>query len=49
MMRVVNDDYYILTFTLNQIKLQNTFTDKIPFQSKYWGFKSQAQMQEPIL
>jgi AraC-like DNA-binding protein len=37
---VVND-YYTLTFTFfeNQIKLQNTFTDKIPFQSKYWGFK----------
>ncbi len=34
-------DYYTLTFTVfeSQIKLQNTFADKVPFQSKYWGFK----------
>lgn len=34
-------NYYTLTFTFfeSQAKLQNTFADKIPFQSKYWGFK----------
>lgn len=34
-------DYYTRTFTFfeSQVILQNTFADKIPFQSKYWGFK----------
>lgn len=34
-------DYYTLTFTIfeSQVKLQNTFADKVPFKSKYWGFK----------
>jgi hypothetical protein len=34
-------DYYTLTFTVfeSQIKLQNTFADKVPFQNKYWAFK----------
>lgn len=37
----VVSDYYTLTFTFfeSQVKLQNTFADKVPFQSKYWGFK----------
>ena len=35
----VVSDYYSLTFTLfeSEIKLQNTFADKVPFSSKYWG------------
>jgi AraC-like DNA-binding protein len=34
-------DYYTLTFSVfeSEIKLQNTFADKTPFSSKYWGFK----------
>ena len=42
---VYDDDfisnYYTLTFTIfeNQVQLQNTFEDKVPFSSKYWGFK----------
>ncbi|MFV5693319.1 helix-turn-helix domain-containing protein [Flavobacterium sp. LT1R49] len=34
-------DYYTLTFTVfeSEVKLQNTFADKTPFSSKYWGFK----------
>ncbi|SHG28734.1 AraC-type DNA-binding protein [Flavobacterium segetis] len=37
-------DYYTLTFTFfeSQIKLQNTFEDKVPFYNKYWGFKKPA-------
>jgi AraC-like DNA-binding protein len=37
-------DYYTLTFTFfeSQIKLQNTFADKVPFYNKYWGFKKPA-------
>jgi AraC-like DNA-binding protein len=37
----VVSDYYSLTFTVfeSQIQLQNTFADKVPFSSKYWGFK----------
>jgi AraC-like DNA-binding protein len=37
----VVSDYYSLTFTIfeSEIKLQNTFADKVPFSSKYWGFK----------
>ncbi len=34
-------DYYTLTFSVfeSEVKLQNTFADKTPFSSKYWGFK----------
>ena len=34
-------DYYTLTFSVfeSEVKLQNTFADKRPFSSKYWGFK----------
>jgi AraC-like DNA-binding protein len=34
-------DYYTLTFSVfeSEVKLQNTFSDKTPFSSKYWGFK----------
>lgn len=34
-------DYYTLTFSVfeSEVKLQNTFEDKTPFSSKYWGFK----------
>jgi AraC-like DNA-binding protein len=34
-------DYYMLTFSIfeSEVKLQNTFVDKTPFASKYWGFK----------
>jgi AraC-like DNA-binding protein len=34
-------DYYTLTFSVfeSEVKLQNTFADKTPFFSKYWGFK----------
>ncbi|MDO3694787.1 AraC family transcriptional regulator [Wenyingzhuangia sp. chi5] len=34
-------DHYTITFTLfeSEVKLQNTFIDKIPFQNKFWGFK----------
>ena len=37
----VPSDYHTLTFSVfeSQVKLQNTFQDKIPFSSKYWGFK----------
>lgn len=33
-------DYYMLTFSVfeSEVKLQNTFADKTPFSSKYWGF-----------
>ena len=34
-------DYYTLTFSIfeSEVKTQNTFADKTPFSSKYWGFK----------
>ncbi|MGY5353938.1 helix-turn-helix domain-containing protein [Wenyingzhuangia sp. IMCC45467] len=37
----IPSDHYTITFTLfeSEIKLQNTFIDKIPFQNKFWGFK----------
>ena len=37
----IPSEHYTLTFTLyeSQVKLQNTFIDKIPFQNKFWGFK----------
>ena len=42
---IYNEDeasgYNTLTFSVfkSQVKLQNTFQDKVPFSSKYWGFK----------
>ncbi|MCV9927339.1 AraC family transcriptional regulator [Flavobacterium sp. LS1R49] len=37
----VPSDYYTITFSVfeSEVKLQNTFADKTPFSSKYWGFK----------
>jgi AraC-like DNA-binding protein len=37
----VVSDYYTLTFSVfqSEVKVQNTFCDKTPFSSKYWGFK----------
>ena len=37
----VPSDYHTLTFSMfeSQVKLQNTFADKVPFFNKYWGFK----------
>jgi AraC-like DNA-binding protein len=37
----VPSDYHTLTFSVfeSQVKLQNTFQDKVPFSSNYWGFK----------
>ncbi|NIJ45504.1 AraC-like DNA-binding protein [Wenyingzhuangia heitensis] len=37
----IPSEHYTLTFTLyeSQIKGQNTFIDKVPFQNKFWGFK----------
>ena len=37
----IPSDHYTITFTLfeSEVKLQNTFIDKIPFQNKFWGFK----------
>ena len=37
----IPSEHYTLTFTLyeSQVKLQNTFIGKIPFQNKFWGFK----------
>ncbi|MGE6353789.1 helix-turn-helix domain-containing protein [Flavobacterium sp. NPDC079362] len=34
-------DYYMLTYSVfeSNVKLQNTFANKSPFLSKYWGFK----------
>jgi len=37
----IPSDYYTLTFTLfeNEVKFKNTFINKMPFHSKFWGFK----------
>ena len=37
----IPSNHYTITFTLfeSEVKLQNTFIDKIPFQNKFWGFK----------
>lgn len=37
----VPSNYHTLTFSVfeSQVKLQNTFQNKVPFSSKYWGFK----------
>lgn len=37
----IPSDHYTITFTIfeSDVKLQNTFIDKVPFQNKFWGFK----------
>lgn len=37
----IPSEHYSITFTIfeSEIKLQNTFIDKIPFFNKFWGFK----------
>lgn len=37
----IPSDHYSITFTVfeSEVKLQNTFIDKMPFQNKFWGFK----------
>ncbi|NJB81844.1 helix-turn-helix domain-containing protein [Wenyingzhuangia aestuarii] len=37
----IPSNHYTITFTLfeSEVKLQNTFIDKAPFQNKFWGFK----------
>lgn len=37
----IPSEHYTLTFTVfeSEVLLQNTFIDKIPFQSNFWGFK----------
>lgn len=37
----IPSEHYTLTFTLfeSEVKLKNTFIDKVPFQNKFWGFK----------
>lgn len=37
----IPSDHYTITFTVfeSEVKLQNVFIDKMPFQNKFWGFK----------
>lgn len=37
----IPSEHYSITFTVfeSEVKLQNTFIDKVPFQNKFWGFK----------
>ena len=37
----IPSEHYSITFTVfeSDIKLQNVFIDKMPFQNKFWGFK----------
>ncbi len=37
----IPSEHYTITFTVfeSEIKLQNTFIDKMPFFNKFWGFK----------
>lgn len=37
----IPSNHYTITFTLfeSEVKLQNTFIDKVPFHNKFWGFK----------
>jgi len=37
----IPSEHYTLTFTLfeSEVKLKNTFIDKVPFHNKFWGFK----------
>ncbi|MDO6759962.1 AraC family transcriptional regulator [Tamlana sp. 2_MG-2023] len=37
----IPSDHYSVTFTVfdSEVKLQNVFIDKVPFQSKFWSFK----------
>ena len=39
--KAIPSEHYTLTFTLyeSEVKLQNKFSDNIPFQNKFWGFK----------
>ncbi|SFC49053.1 AraC-type DNA-binding protein [Algibacter lectus] len=37
----IPSDHYSITFTVfeSEVKLQNVFIDKVPFQNKFWSFK----------
>ncbi len=37
----IPSEHYSITFTVfdSEVKLQNRFIDKVPFQNKFWGFK----------
>ncbi|MFD0931246.1 helix-turn-helix domain-containing protein [Psychroflexus salinarum] len=37
----IPSEHYSITFTVfeSEVKLQNTFIDKVPFFNKFWGFK----------
>jgi AraC-like DNA-binding protein len=39
--RAIPSEHYSITFTVfeSEVKLQNTFIDKMPFHNKFWGFK----------